>query len=136
MTVSLVRSTLGGSVGVCAGAPHTSDVLLDGNAHERAVLGPGSVVVLDVLVPEQLVQCEPRVAGPLTDAAVRNRVAAVIEAGIAVQRAQLVVGLERTVLVGRLRPRDVECGGNVPATLRLLLREVRRCEQLAAELVG
>ena len=75
------RSTPAGSVGVCAGAPHMSDVLLDRHADERAVLGPRAVVVLDVLVAEQLVQREPGVAGALADAAVGDGVLAVVQAG-------------------------------------------------------
>src|SRR5579875_1078811 len=135
MTVSFDRSMPAGRVGLCAGAPHMSDVLLDRDADERAVLGPRSVVVLDVLLAEQLVQGEPGVARTLPDAAVRDGVLALVEAGFLVQGAQLVVGLERAVLVGRLAPRDVDGRRDVAAALRLLLRQVRRGEQLARELV-
>src|SRR4051794_26596984 len=135
MTVSLARSTPAGRVGDWAGAPHMSDVLLDRDADERAVLGPGTVVVLDVLVTEQLVQREPGVARPLADAAVRDGVLAVVEALVAVELGELVVRLERSILVGGLRPRDVQGRRDVAAALALLLRQVRRREQLAGELV-
>src|SRR5439155_9953218 len=45
---------------------------LDRGAHQRAVLGPRPVVVLDVAVPEQLVEGKPGVRGPLADPAVRD----------------------------------------------------------------
>src|SRR3712207_9286238 len=38
----------------------TSDVLLDRHADEAAVLDPGAVVVLDVLLAQDLAQHEPR----------------------------------------------------------------------------
>src|SRR3954451_24648295 len=125
----------GWSVGVCSGAPHTSDVLLDRDANQRAVLRPRTVVVLHVRMPEQFVQREPGVAGPLTDAAVRDGVAAVVESFAGVQLAQFVVGPEGAVLVGRLGPRHVDRRGDVTAALALLLRQVGRRPQLAGELV-
>src|SRR5215212_3954460 len=45
---------------------------LHGGTHERAVLGPRAVVVLDVHVPQQLLQGEPGVRAPLSDPAVRD----------------------------------------------------------------
>src|SRR5690242_17294180 len=129
MTVSFARSTPAGRVGDWAGAPHMSDVLLDRDTDERAVLGPRTVIVLDVLVAEQLVQREPRVARPLADAAVGDGVLAVVEPFVAVELGELVVGLEGAVLVRGLRPRDVQRGRDVAATLALLLRQVRGREQ-------
>src|SRR3954470_9898155 len=145
MTVFFSMSIPAGSVGVCSGAPHIQTIsssptrsggLLDGDTDERAVFGPRAVVVLDVLVAEQLVQRKPRVARTLADAAVGDGVAAVVEPLADVQLPELVVGLERAVLVGRLRPGHVERGRDVAAPLALLLRQVRRREQLAGELVG
>ena len=72
----------------------------------------------------------------LADAAVRDGRLAVVEPGLAVQLAQLVVGLEGAVLVRRLAPRDVDRRRHVAGPLRLLLRQVRRGEDLAGELVG
>src|SRR5664279_3455875 len=95
-----------GRVGDWPGAPHMSDPFLDRDAHERAVLGPRTVIVLHVVVAEQLMQREPGVAGALTDAAVGDGVAAVIEALIAVELSQIVVGLEGAVFVGGLAPRQ------------------------------
>src|SRR3954453_19005131 len=126
MTVSFSMSMPAGTVGACSGAPHMSDVLLDRHADEGAVLGPRTVVVLDVLVAEELVQREPGVARPLPDAAVGDGVAAVVPTLRAGGLAQLVVGLERAVLVGRLAPRHVDRGRDVTAALALLLRQMGR----------
>src|SRR5690349_21304395 len=113
-----------------------SGPLLDRDADERAVLGPRAVVVLHVLVAEQLVQREPGVARPLADAAVGDGLAAVIQAGLGVELGEVLVGLESAVLVRGLAPRHVERRRDVTAPLALLLRQVRRREQLARELVG
>ena len=54
-------------------------------AHERAVLGPRAVVVLDVLVAQQLLQREPGVARTLTDPAVRDDLAVAGDALVGVE---------------------------------------------------
>src|SRR3954469_438068 len=120
----------------CFGAPHMVSSLLDRDADERAVLDPAAVVVLDVGLAEQLVQHEPGVARALADAAVGDGRLAVVVALLVVERGQLLVGLEGAVLVGRLAPRDVLGRGDVAALLSHLLRQVRRGEDLAGELVG
>ena len=50
------------------------NLLLDGDTDETAVLGPASVVVLDLGETEKLGQNEPAVARPLADAAVGHDV--------------------------------------------------------------
>src|SRR5689334_4243982 len=136
MTASFGLSSRAGRV-AWSGAPHMSDVLRDRHTDEAAVLGPAAVVVLHVGLAEQLVQREPGVAGALADAAVGDRRLGGVQAGLVdVQGAQLVVALEGAVVVRGLAPRDVRGGRDVTRALRLLLREVRRREQLAAELVG
>src|SRR3954454_1496876 len=80
----------------------------DRDADQRAVLGPGAVVVLDRLVAQELLEHEPGVRGPLPDPAQRDGLLAVIETGSAVDLAQLVVGLEGAVVVGGLAPRHVD----------------------------
>src|SRR3954451_7721096 len=112
-----------------------SDVLLDRDTDQRAVLGPGTVVVLDLRLVEDLVQHEPRVRGALTDPAVGDGVLAEVDALVLVERLQLVVAAEGAVVVRGLAPRDVLRGRDVTGALRLLLREVCRCEELAGELV-
>src|SRR5207245_786641 len=52
--------------------PIPGALLLDGDADERAVLGLGSVVVLDAPVPEQLLQREPGMRRTLPDPAIRD----------------------------------------------------------------
>src|SRR5438445_8636766 len=101
-----------------------SDVLFDWHTDERAVFGPRAVVVLDVLEAEQLVQREPGVTRALADAAVRDGVLRVVDADLVVELAKVRVRLERAVLVRGLAPRHVQRGRDVPAALRLLLRQV------------
>src|SRR6202012_3067007 len=109
---------------------------LNRHAHPRAVLGPGAVVVLHVRLLQDLVQHEPGVRGALTDPAVGDGVLAEVQPGLVlVELGEVVVGLERAVLVGRLGPGDVLGGGDVPAALSLLLRQVGRGQQPAGELV-
>src|SRR5205085_1418605 len=114
----------------------TSGLLLDGHADQRAVLGPRSVVVLDVLVAEELVQREPGVGGALADPAVRDDLAAGSGTGALVDRAELVRRLEGAVVVRRLGPGNVRRAGDVARNLRLLLRQVIRSELLAPVLLG
>src|ERR1700754_3818164 len=104
ITVSFSRSTLAGNVRPCFGAEHISTSQLDRGSHQGAVLGPTSVVVLDVLVSQQLLQHEPGVRRTLTDTAVGDGLLLSVESGLGVQRSQIVVGLEGPVLVGRLAP--------------------------------
>ena len=108
---------------------------LDRGADERAVLGPRAVVVLDVRVPEQLLQREPRVRRTLPDPAVGDHLAVARDALGVVERLQLVGALEGAVVVGGLRPRDVRRAGDVARYLRLLLRKVVRGQLLTAELL-
>src|SRR4029078_10811831 len=117
------------------GTPGARSAHLDGRTDERAVLGPRAVVVLDVRVPEQLLEREPRVGGALADPAVRDDLTVAGDALGVVQRLELVGGLEGAVVHRRLSPPDVRGAGDVARHLRLLLRKVDRCELLAAELL-
>src|SRR5271166_6096551 len=136
ITVSFSRSTLAGNVCPCFGAQHISASQLDRGAHQGAVFRPTAVVVFDVLVPEQLAQHEPGVRRPLTDPAVGDGLLRPVQTGAGVELGQVVVGLEGAVLVGRFTPRHVDRAGDVAGPLALLLRQVRRREDLAGELVG
>src|SRR6266568_7058062 len=96
--------------------------LLDGEADAVAPFGPGAVVVADLAVAEQLVQDEPGVAGALADAAVDDDVPVGGDALAAVERLELVGGLEgRGVGVDRLRPGDRLGAGDVAAAQGALL---------------
>src|SRR6266545_5790443 len=93
-------------------------------ADERAVLGPGPVVVPDGPVAEQLGEREPRVARALADPAVGDDLPIRGHALTFVQGLELVGRLERSVLVRRLDPRDVRGRWDVARHLRLFLRQV------------
>src|SRR5919202_1002790 len=81
------------------------DVLVDRNVNEIAPLGPRAVVVLDVVVPEELVQHEPGVRRALADPAVGDDLVPVQDALAGVELAELVGGLEGAVLLHSLSPR-------------------------------
>src|SRR5262245_43247403 len=53
--------------------PWPRPLLLDGRADQVAVLGPAAIVVADVLEADEVAEHEPRVTGPLADAAVGDR---------------------------------------------------------------
>jgi hypothetical protein len=88
-----------------------------------------------VRVAEQVVQHEPSVAGPLTDAAVHHDV--VIGAQphlILVDGLKLGPGAEGGILGRRPRPGDAAGTGDVPAAERAFLRVVGHVQQLAGVL--
>src|SRR6478672_2644497 len=80
-------------------------------------------------------QYEPCVRAAFPDPAVRNDVVAPVQAGVAVKLLELVIGSERSVIVGRLAPGHVDRGRNVTTTLCLLLRQMSRREEPACVLV-
>src|SRR6478609_477624 len=88
----------------CCRASRGSVAELDRHADQAAVLGPRTVVVLDVLLAEQLVQHEPGERGALADPAVRDGVGRQVDALGLVEGLELVVALEGAVVVGVLRP--------------------------------
>src|SRR5829696_1280279 len=112
------------------------DVLLDRHVDEVPPLGPRPVVVLDGVVPEQLVQHEPGVRRALADPAVGDHLFAVRHALALVELAQLVGRLEGAVLAHRLRPRDGGRARDVPGALSALLLVARHRDQLARVLLG
>src|ERR1700730_5888787 len=82
-------------------------------------------------------QDEPRVCTALADPAVGNNLAVGRDALALVKAAQLLPRQERACLgVDCLGPRDVSGTRDVPWALRLLLRQVRRSQQLASVLLG
>src|SRR5262249_20717421 len=107
---------------------------LDWCADEIAPFGPRTVVVLDVLEAEQVLQHEPREAGTLADAAVGNHRLLARDPLLGVHRLQRVEALERAVLVAVLPPRNALRAGNVAAALAGLRQSGRR-ENLAGEFV-
>src|ERR1700730_15996616 len=72
--------------------------------NEVAPFGPRAVVVLHVLVAEQILQDEPRVARPLADAAIGDYRLVAGHADRSVELLQLVDALEGAIIIGGLRP--------------------------------
>src|SRR5262245_7527187 len=108
--------------------------LLHRGANQVAPFGPRAVVVLHVLEAEQVLQDEPREARALADAAVRDHRPIARDALRGIERRQIVVALERAVVVAVLAPRDALGAGNVPAALAGFRQPGRR-EDLARELL-
>src|SRR4051812_5758014 len=108
--------------------------LLDGRADEIAPFGPGTVVVLDVLVSEQVLQHEPGMARSFADAAVGDHGRIGCGSRAAIELLQFFARLERAVLVAGLAPRDALRARDVSATLTGL-RQSRRCQDLPRELL-
>src|SRR5918998_4940994 len=81
---------------------------LDGGAHQVAPLGPGPVVVPDLVVAQEVGQDEPRVRRTLPDAAVSYDVVISTQTGLAlVDALELLGALEGSVLPDCARPRHV-----------------------------
>src|ERR1700736_1037386 len=107
-------------------------LLLDGNPYRAPPFGPRAVVVADVRVAEKLLEHEPRVRGPLADAAVGDDLAVGRDALAAVDLLQLFVALEGSVLgVDGGAPRDADGVRDMAAALRAFLGQFLRSEQLA-----
>ena len=85
----------------------------DGCTDQIAPLGPGTVVIADVLVTEQIFQNEPSVGTSFADAAVRDSFISATNALGFVKLFEFVVGLEGTVVIGGLGPGNVDRSGNV-----------------------
>src|SRR2546421_2952204 len=111
-------------------------LLFDWGGDQAPPLGPGSVVVPDVGIAEQVVQDEPGVGGAFADPAIGDHGLVGSHALRFVEGAELVGGLEGAILANRLAPRDVGGTRNVAAALGALLGQVFRSQQLATELLG
>src|SRR5947207_11867696 len=105
---------------------------LDRDSDQVAPFGPGSVVVLDVVEPEEVLEREPGEARPLADAAIRDDRLIAGDSLRAVERSQLVKALERAVVVAVLAPRNALGAGNVAAALAGFGQSGRR-QDLAGE---
>ena len=86
-------------------------------------------------LPQQLVQYEPRVAGPLADAAVSHHAAVRVVDEVGVDAAQLVVGSEGAVARDGPVPRHGNGAGDVPALAPALLGQAGGRGESAGELV-
>src|SRR5699024_9210101 len=110
--------------------------LRDRQAHAVAPLGPGAVVVADVLEAQQVGEHEPAVRRALADAAVDDRRRGGVEAELGlVDRLELGARAEAAVLGGGAGPGHGAGGGDVPAAHGALLRVVRHVGALAGVLL-
>src|SRR5215467_7626998 len=107
----------------------------DGSADEVAPLGPGAVIVANLVEAEQILEREPRVRAALTDAAVGDDFARTADALIAIELLQIVEGLESAVLVSGLRPGNIGGLGNMAGALRGFAHPRRR-DDFAGELIN
>src|SRR5579875_2616888 len=103
----------------------------DGSAYQIAPFRPGAVVITDTWIAKQAGQDEPGMRGTLTDTAVRDDVVLRLDILAAVDLAQLLSRLERTVGIGGSGPGYVLGSGNMATALRTLLRIVHHMQQLA-----
>src|SRR5699024_4359846 len=107
-----------------------------GDTDETAPFGPGAVVVTDVVVPEQVFEDKPGVAGALADPAVGDDRLFAGGALVAVDLAELVRRFERSVIVDRGAPRDIDGAANMARALGALLRVANGVQQLAGVFGG
>ena len=107
----------------------------DGGADQVAPLGPGAVVVADLVEVEQILQHESSVGAALADAAIGDDFVFAVNPLGFVEFFQVVVGLESAVFLGGLRPGDVRGSGNVPGTL-CCFREAWRGENFSSEFIN
>src|SRR5699024_10454673 len=97
----------------------------DGHAYRVAPFGPRTIVVANILPPQQVGEHEPGVGGALPDAAVRDDRFARVESLFGrVEALEFLAGSERAVLVRRLRPGHRFRARDVPAAQRSFLRVV------------
>src|SRR5882762_4079678 len=106
----------------------------DGGADEVAPLGPGAVVVANLVEAQQILEDEPGVRAALADAAVGDDFVFAVDALGFVKFLQVVVGLEGAVFVGGLRPRNIRGLWNVTGALGSF-GHARRGDDLAGEFV-
>src|SRR5258708_39810630 len=109
-----------------SGAPFVvyGRLFLDRCADEGAPFCPGSVVVADVGVTQQVRQHKPGVGRALADAAVSDDVLVGRDALAAVELLEIRAGLKGSIFVDGLAPGDVLGTGDVAAALRPFLRQV------------
>src|SRR5687767_8042536 len=91
--------------------------LLHGRSDEVAPFGPGAVVVPHILESQEVLENEPGMARTLADPAVGNHRFVGGHALRLVQGLQLVMALERAVVVARFGPGDALGTWNVAAAL-------------------
>src|SRR3954470_14763678 len=112
-----------------------SSALFDWRSDFVAPFGPGTVVVSDVVQPEEVGQNEPGVTGTLSDAAVNNRIHVRVHAGLLeIDFGQISCGLKGRVLVRGCLPRNALSPGDVSAAQDTFLRILGHVSHVAFEL--
>ena len=114
---SAARSPTGRLVALARGrSASIGDVQVhDGHSYQVAPLGPGTVVVADFFVTEQILQDKPGVGAALADTAVGDGFIGASDALGLIQGLQLIEGLERAVVVGGLPQGMLTAPGMCPA---------------------
>src|SRR5215207_9698013 len=110
---------------------------LDRSAYRVAPLSPGSVVIPHLIIAEEVMEHEPRVARTLTDTAVGNDVIPGLQSAVfSVDLTQFRRRLERAVLIYRRFPRNALCAGDMAATEYAFLWVLRHVRHFTFELSG
>src|SRR6516225_10803797 len=107
-------------------------LLLDGDADQAAPFGPGAIVVAHAWIPEQVVQYEPGMTAPLTNATIGNDLFLGSNALPFIQGTQFLRRPEGAIFTNCHRPGNIGRARNMPTPLRPFLGQMRRGEQLPA----
>ena len=91
-------------------------------ADDTTPLSPRAIIIPYIFVSKELSQREPRMGRALSYPAVGDRLPAAIYAFATIKGPKLVGGLERSVFVYGLSPRDASGAWDMATSLRALLR--------------
>src|ERR1017187_10457231 len=115
----------------------SSGSLGDRGPHEVAPFGPGTIIVPDAGIAQQIGQYKPGQARAFADPAIGNDVISRLEADLGfVDRPELGDRLERAVLVHGAAPGDILGTRNVAAAQRAFLGIGLHVQELAGKLLG
>src|SRR5260370_32850093 len=108
-------------------------LLLDGCANQAAPFGPGAIIVTYCRIAEQVVQHEPGMAAALANATIGHHFLLRSNPFAFVQGTELIRRFEGAIFADGQRPGNIGRARDVPTSLRALLGQVRRGEQLPAK---
>src|SRR4030095_15335507 len=105
---------------------------LNGCADFIAPFGPRTIVIADIIEPEQIRKHKPGVAGAFADPAINDRVCAgFYTALIEINFGQLICGFKRGVIICGRFPRHALCARNMTAPQHAFLRILGHVRDLA-----